>query len=96
MSSLATLPLAPPAPTAAPLVDVVVPVYNEAAGVERSIRRLHRFLTDELPFSWRIVVAYMEVAARIRSPSGSCLRLTTDADVLGSAVTVRRRRDVAA
>jgi putative flippase GtrA len=38
-------------------VDVVVPVYNEQAALERSIRRLHAFLSDGFPFSWRIVVA---------------------------------------
>ncbi len=38
-------------------VEIVVPVYNEAAGLERSIRRLHRFLSDGFPFTWRIVVA---------------------------------------
>jgi glycosyltransferase involved in cell wall biosynthesis len=38
-------------------VDIVVPVYNEQAGLERSIRRLHRFLEGEFPFSWRIVIA---------------------------------------
>ena len=38
-------------------VDIVVPVYNEEAGLERSIRRLHRFLREGLPFSWRIVIA---------------------------------------
>src|SRR3954447_16406394 len=43
--------------TATPDVDIVVPVYNEEAGLERSIRRLHRFLRDGFPFSWRIVVA---------------------------------------
>src|SRR3954470_7816689 len=42
---------------AGPDVEVVVPVYNEAAGLERSIRRLHRFLLDGFPFSWRIVIA---------------------------------------
>jgi putative flippase GtrA len=35
----------------------VVPVFNEEAALERNIRRLHRFLSDEFPFSWRIVVA---------------------------------------
>ena len=45
------------APATAPDVEIVVPVYNEAAGLERSIRRLHRFLTDGFPFSWRIVIA---------------------------------------
>jgi putative flippase GtrA len=38
-------------------VDVVVPVFDEEAGLERSIRRLHRFLRDGFPFSWRIVIA---------------------------------------
>jgi glycosyltransferase involved in cell wall biosynthesis len=37
-------------------VDVAVPVYNEEAGLARSIRRLHRFLTANLPFDWRIVI----------------------------------------
>ncbi len=45
------------APATAPDIEIVVPVYNEAAGLERSIRRLHRFLTDGFPFSWRIVIA---------------------------------------
>jgi putative flippase GtrA len=60
MSELAILP-AParrrPLELAAPDVDIVVPVYNEEAGLERSIRRLHRFLRDGFPFRWRIVVA---------------------------------------
>ncbi len=38
-------------------VDIVVPVYNEQDGLERSVRRLHRFLRDSFPFSWRIVIA---------------------------------------
>jgi putative flippase GtrA len=38
-------------------VDVVVPVYNEQAVLEDSIRRLHGFLTESFPFTWRIVVA---------------------------------------
>ena len=42
---------------AAPDIEIVVPVYNEAAGLEHSIRRLHRFLSDGFPFSWRIVIA---------------------------------------
>src|SRR3954468_16451761 len=42
---------------AGPDVEIVVPVYNEAGGLDRSIRRLHRFLSDGFPFSWRIVIA---------------------------------------
>jgi putative flippase GtrA len=46
-------------PTAeqAPQIDIVIPVYNEEAVLEHTIRRLHRFLSAELPFTWRIVVA---------------------------------------
>jgi putative flippase GtrA len=38
-------------------IDVVLPVFNEEAILEHSVRRLHRFLTAEFPFAWRIVVA---------------------------------------
>jgi putative flippase GtrA len=38
-------------------VEVVVPVYNEQAALEDSVRRLHAFLSEGFPFSWRIVVA---------------------------------------
>jgi glycosyltransferase involved in cell wall biosynthesis len=38
-------------------VDIVVPVHDEEAVLEQSIRRLHRFLSDDFPFRWRIVVA---------------------------------------
>jgi putative flippase GtrA len=56
---------APPLPAGAanltapstPLVEIVVPVYNEQAVLERSIRRLHEFLTTNMPFAWRIVIA---------------------------------------
>src|SRR5215216_5081832 len=44
-------------PTPAPQIDVVVPVHDEAAVLEHSVRRLHRFLSAELPLTWRIVVA---------------------------------------
>src|SRR3954462_4072050 len=69
---------------AGPDVEVVVPVYNEAAGLERSMRRLHRFLLDGFPFSWRIVIAdnastdtTPEIARRLSEtlPAVSHLRL---------------------
>ena len=44
-------------PRPARRVDIVVPVYNEQGGVERSIHRLHAFLSDGFPFAWRIVIA---------------------------------------
>lgn len=40
-----------------PLIEIVVPVYNEQGALERSIRRLHRFLRATMPWSWRIVIA---------------------------------------
>jgi glycosyltransferase involved in cell wall biosynthesis len=53
-------------------IDVVVPVFNEEAALERSVRRLHRYLRAEFPFTWRIVVAdnastdaTPEIAARL-------------------------------
>jgi glycosyltransferase involved in cell wall biosynthesis len=47
----------PRAPVAAPAIEVVVPVHDEQAVLERSIRRLHRFLSHEFPLTWRIVIA---------------------------------------
>lgn len=41
----------------APVVDIVVPVHNEARVLAASIGRLHRFLTDEFPFEARITIA---------------------------------------
>jgi glycosyltransferase involved in cell wall biosynthesis len=38
-------------------VDVVLPVYNEEHVLERSVRALHAFLTDNLHHEWRIVIA---------------------------------------
>jgi glycosyltransferase involved in cell wall biosynthesis len=47
-----------------PRIDIVVPVYNEAAAIETSIRRLHAFLSgvgggrwERFPYDWRIVIA---------------------------------------
>jgi glycosyltransferase involved in cell wall biosynthesis len=43
--------------TAAPAVDVVIPVYNEERDLARNVRRLHTYLKDEFPFSARITIA---------------------------------------
>jgi putative flippase GtrA len=40
-----------------PRIDIVVPVYNEEVALEDSVRRLHAFLSGELPYAWRIVIA---------------------------------------
>ena len=38
-------------------VDVVLPVLNEERVLERSVRALHIFLTDNLAHEWRIIIA---------------------------------------
>jgi glycosyltransferase involved in cell wall biosynthesis len=45
-----------PSGAPAPAVDIVVPVYNEAAGLERSIGRLHDFLTNQFPLPAGITI----------------------------------------
>ncbi|MBU9763413.1 glycosyltransferase [Mycobacterium sp. TNTM28] len=40
-----------------PVVDVVVPVYNEQATLAGSVRRLHRYLAESLPYTARITIA---------------------------------------
>ncbi len=42
--------------TAAPVVEIVLPVYNEERILEASVRRLHANLTDRFPFTWRITI----------------------------------------
>jgi putative flippase GtrA len=38
-------------------VEIVVPVYNEAADLGRSIGRLHRYLSEQFPLTWRVTIA---------------------------------------
>jgi putative flippase GtrA len=40
-----------------PTVEIAVPVHNEERALERSVRRLHAFCSESLPWSFRIVVA---------------------------------------
>jgi len=44
-------------PTSHPVVEIVVPVYNEAHVIEASVRTLHQYLDDHLPWTWRITIA---------------------------------------
>jgi putative flippase GtrA len=47
-----------PAPLPAVVdVEIVVPVHDEEAALEASIRRLHRYLAERFPLSWRITIA---------------------------------------
>ena len=41
----------------APAVEIVVPVYNEHAVLEASIRRLYAYLTKSFPLAWRVTIA---------------------------------------
>jgi glycosyltransferase involved in cell wall biosynthesis len=49
-------PVRPEMP-AAPIVDIVVPVYNEEADLESSVRRLRAYLDDRFPFDSAITIA---------------------------------------
>ncbi|MDQ6804596.1 MAG: bifunctional glycosyltransferase family 2/GtrA family protein [Actinomycetota bacterium] len=40
-----------------PHVEIVIPVYNEESMLDLSVRQLHGFLADNLPFSWQVVIA---------------------------------------
>src|SRR6195952_2908959 len=40
-----------------PTLEVVVPVYNEQASLEQSIRTLHAYLTSAFEIPWRITIA---------------------------------------
>lgn len=47
----------PAASSGGVVLDVVVPVYNEEAGLEGCVRRLHAFLSGNFPYGFRITVA---------------------------------------
>src|SRR5215468_1464048 len=53
VSTVAWEPVVRPVAT----VEIVVPVYNEAAGLEASIRRLHGYLSTEFPLAWAVTIA---------------------------------------
>ena len=44
-------------PRTGPVLDVVVPVYNEEGDLEPSVRRLHAYLSAEFPYPFRITIA---------------------------------------
>ena len=43
-------------PSPPPCVDIVIPVFNEAAVLEASVSRLHDYLCARFPFTWRLTV----------------------------------------
>ena len=50
-------PAAADATAPSPAVELVLPVYNEHAILDSSVRRLHAYLLDSFPFSFRITIA---------------------------------------
>lgn len=80
-SSLAAKPTGEPA--AVPVVEIVVPVFDEAAQLEPSVRRLHAHLSS-FPFASRITIAdnasadgTWDIACRLRDELDgvACVRL---------------------
>jgi glycosyltransferase involved in cell wall biosynthesis len=66
------------------VLDIVVPVYNEEADLEPSVRRLHEHLTGQFPYPFRITIAdnastdaTPQIAARLAAelPDVTTLRL---------------------
>ena len=62
----------PQPPALSPVVDIVIPVYNEENSLEPCVRRLHAHLTDEMPYPFQITVAdnastdtTLEIATRL-------------------------------
>ncbi|WP_236790668.1 bifunctional glycosyltransferase family 2/GtrA family protein [Amycolatopsis sp. GM8] len=42
---------------ASPVLDVVIPVYNEETDLAQCVRRLHAYLRDTVPYQYRITIA---------------------------------------
>jgi putative flippase GtrA len=57
MTALATRPIRRPATTKLALIEIVIPVYNEAIDLERSVRTLDAYLSAALPYSYRVTIA---------------------------------------
>ncbi|MHA3019260.1 glycosyltransferase [Mycobacterium sp. BMJ-28] len=61
-----------PAARETPVLDIVIPVYNEERDLPGSVTRLHRYLAEQVPYATRITVAdnastdsTLEVAQRL-------------------------------
>ena len=54
--ALGTLGRRAPSDVAAPIVDIVIPVYNETVALPAGVRRLHEYLARGFPFSWRVTI----------------------------------------
>ena len=70
-------------------VEIVIPVYNEEAGLEASIRRLHSYLQDRFPLGWLITVA--DNASLDRTWGVAC-RLAKASTAFGPCIWTRKGR----
>src|SRR5262245_2843648 len=43
--------------TTVPVLDVVIPVYNEEKDLASCVNRLHEYLRDRVPYRYRITIA---------------------------------------
>jgi putative flippase GtrA len=46
-----------PTPPATPVLDLVIPVYNEEVGLERSVRTVRAYLDHSFPYPARLIIA---------------------------------------
>ena len=74
-TALTTDPLSGPRQVAD--VEIVIPVHNEEAGLERSVRRLHAYLSARFPLRWLVTIA--DNASRDRTWGIAC-RLSSELD----------------
>jgi glycosyltransferase involved in cell wall biosynthesis len=75
-----------------PVAELVVPIYNEQATLEASIRRLHSFAATELWMPWRITIA--DNASTDKSP-GIGRRLAGELDAVHYLRLDRKGRGLA-
>jgi Glycosyl transferase family 2 len=70
MTAIAPLTVPGSTPSGVVDVDIVIPVYNEEAILEASVRRLHDYLTVAFPPTWTITIA--DNASRDRTWGIAC------------------------
>lgn len=78
----APAPLTAPQRSLAPQIDIVVPVHNEQDVLAHSINRLYEYLSDGLPFSWRITIADNASTDDTPAVAGALARLMPEVRVI--------------
>jgi glycosyltransferase involved in cell wall biosynthesis len=79
--------------TPTPSVEIVIPVYNEASSLARSVTRLHTFVAERFPHATRITIAdnastdaTLEIALRLADSLDGVGALRLDAKGRGRAL----------